>query len=109
MAVGPKVMYCSNAPWGRETVICYIVPRELNTMRPTLVFFLAPTKPLQSYGWASRTRDTVLVQSRDMTGRSQTLVARRRRVKATENIIHLPLCIVQKALVTRPFSAWILN
>jgi hypothetical protein len=29
------------------------VSRELNTERPTLVFFLAPTKPLQSYREAS--------------------------------------------------------
>jgi hypothetical protein len=28
--------------------ICVI--EEVNTKRPTLVFFLAPTKPLQSYG-----------------------------------------------------------
>ncbi len=33
--------------------------RELNTKRPTLVFFLGPTKPLQSI----RTGDTVLVKS----------------------------------------------
>ncbi len=47
---------------------------------PTLVFFLAPKKPLQSYGYwildtdrQARTRNTVLVKSRETTIRSQTL------------------------------------
>jgi hypothetical protein len=41
---------------------------ELNTYQgwPALVFFLAPTKPLQSYGQASPHRDTVLIKSREM-------------------------------------------
>ncbi len=39
----------------------------MNTKRPTLAFFLVPTKPLQSYGQASPHPDTVLVKSREMT------------------------------------------
>jgi hypothetical protein len=44
---------------------CTAMQRGLNTKKHTLVFFLGPTKPLQSYG--------VLLKSREMTGRTQTL------------------------------------
>ncbi len=42
--------------------------RGLNTRRPTIVFFLELTKPLPSYIRQARTRDTVLVKSRETTG-----------------------------------------
>jgi hypothetical protein len=48
--------------------------RGLNTKRSTIVFFLAPTKTLSNHLIRqSRTGDAVLVKSRDMTGRTQTL------------------------------------
>ncbi len=55
--------------------------RGLNTKWRTFVFFLAPTKPLQSYGQASATGDTVLVMIREMTGMTQAVVAGGRRGK----------------------------
>jgi hypothetical protein len=39
---------------------------NLKTNRPTLVFFLGPTKPLQSYNRQARTGDTALVKSREI-------------------------------------------
>jgi hypothetical protein len=42
---------------------------ELNTKRPTIVFFLDPTKPLRSYDKASQHWQ----YNREMTGRTQTL------------------------------------
>jgi hypothetical protein len=95
---------------------CYI-RKELHdhkgiiyTKRPTLVFFLAPTKPLQSYEFAIPHRDTVLVRSRDMTGRSQTLPwwlgeeeQRRPKTKYTGPIAHeqieLYFCLIRKILM----------
>ncbi len=47
--------------------------RGLSTKRPTIVFFLGPTKPLPSYGFDRQACTTVLVKSREMTSRSQTL------------------------------------
>ncbi len=44
--------------------------RGLNTKKPTIVFFLGPTKSLLSYDSAS---DTMLVKGREMTDRTQTL------------------------------------
>jgi len=38
------------------------------TKRPTIVFCLAPKKPLPSYVRKARTGDTVLVKRREMTG-----------------------------------------
>jgi hypothetical protein len=70
--------------------------RGLNTKRPTLIFFLGPTKPLPSYGFDRQAcaRDTVLVKSREMTSRSQTLPwwLGGGGVKTTENKIHWPGC-----------------
>jgi hypothetical protein len=46
-------------------------------------------------GWQARTGDTVLVKSREMTGRTQTLPwwLREEGVKTTEkNILHWPHC-----------------
>jgi hypothetical protein len=56
-----------------ETKFC-LYQRGLNTKRLTLVFFLAPTRNLSNHmDRQARTGDTVLVKSREMTGRSQTL------------------------------------
>ncbi len=68
--------------------------RGLNTKRPTIVFFLALTKPLPSYDQAlrqARTGNTVLVKSKEI-GRTQTLVAGGGGVgvKTTENKIQCP-------------------
>jgi hypothetical protein len=41
--------------------------RELNTKRPTIVFFLGDTKPLP---WQARNSNAVLVSSGEMTGRT---------------------------------------
>jgi len=49
---------------------------EVITRGPQIVFFFVPTKPLQSTNkWIgeARTRVTVLVKSKERTGRSQTL------------------------------------
>jgi hypothetical protein len=44
--------------------------RGINTKRPTLVFFLVPTKPLHNHmDRQARTHDTVFVKNREMTGR----------------------------------------
>jgi hypothetical protein len=65
--------------------------RGNKTKRPTLVFFLVPTKLLSSNWRPASTSDTVLVKSktksREMRGRSQTLPwwLRGERVKTTEN------------------------
>ncbi len=63
--------YCSLVGLGQYTQVQGISAmsnafEELNTERPTLVFFLAPTKPLQSYRQA-RTSDIVLVKCIEMT------------------------------------------
>ncbi len=51
--------------------------RGLNTERPTLVLFLATTKPLFSHmDRQARTGYTVLVKRRGMTGRSHLLPSR---------------------------------
>ncbi len=65
-----------------------------NTKSPTIVFLLGSTKPLPSYGKTSRTGDTVLVKSREMTGRTQTLQwwLKGEGVKTTENKIDFPRC-----------------
>ncbi len=67
----------------------------MTTVRPMLAFFLAPTKPLQSHGQArpGRAGDTVLVKTREMTGRSQTLpwVAGGRRGKDDRKQVTLAL------------------
>jgi hypothetical protein len=48
--------------------------KGFNTKWPTLVFCLAPTKPLQLYGYASPDRRySVCSVHREMTSRSQTL------------------------------------
>jgi hypothetical protein len=86
----------------------HLPQRGLNNKSPTIVFFLGPTKPLPSYDWAmgigqARTRDTVLVKSREMTGRNQTLpwCLGGEGVKATKNKIHLPAASVKKLYSTR--------
>ncbi len=42
---------------------------EYCTKRPTIVFFLSPTKPLPPYDNQARAGDTGLVKSTEMTGR----------------------------------------
>ncbi len=61
----------------------------MNTKRPALVFVLGPSKPLVRQ---VRTGDTVLVKSREMTGRTQKLPwwLGGEGVKTTENKIHWP-------------------
>jgi hypothetical protein len=61
----------------------------LNTKRPTIVFFLGPTKPIPSYCMIrqARTGDTVLVRSREMTGNPKTAdVAGGKEVKKSKYI-----------------------
>ncbi len=77
--------------------ICmYIVcnkQRGLNIKRHTLVFFLAPRNHSNHMDKQARTGDTVLIKSREMTGRRQILswvAGGRRGVKTTENNIHWP-------------------
>jgi hypothetical protein len=77
--------------------------RGLNTKRPTIAFFVGPTKPLPSYDRQSRTHDTV--KSREMTGRTQTLPwwLEGEGVKTTENKIHWASCIMQATFSKKVF------
>ncbi len=64
----------------------------MNTKRPTVVFFLGPTKPLQSpIIWIGKPAPakTVLAIRRDITGKTRTLswVAGGKRGKGEENKI----------------------
>ncbi len=78
----------------------------LHTKRLTLVFFLAPTKPLKSCGYRqARTGDTFLVNSRQITSMSQTLPwwlgVRRGKDDRKQNTL-APLDMFSKADVCRP-------
>jgi hypothetical protein len=61
--------------------------RGVNTKRPTVVFFLGPTNHSHHMIRQARIGDTLLVKSREMTGRTQKLPWRRggEGVKKTEN------------------------
>jgi hypothetical protein len=61
----------------------------LNTKRPTVVFFLGPTRPLQSYDKKGPTSVTVLVTSREMTRTAVVAVGRRGKDDRKQNTLAL--------------------
>jgi hypothetical protein len=46
--------YTQQSSYEQRSYTVVAVIEELNTKRPTLVFFWVPTKPLQSYGYACK-------------------------------------------------------
>ncbi len=92
--------WCSHRVW-RSSLVLYTVVRRLvrrqrglNTKRPTLVFFWVPRNLSIHMDRRARTGDTVLVKSREITDRPQTLPWWQGGggVKTTENKIHRPRC-----------------
>ncbi len=48
------------APPGRNPLLCLLAQRKFNSKRPTIVFFLSPTKPILSVGYHKLLPPTVL-------------------------------------------------
>jgi hypothetical protein len=83
--------------WEKEDRVCDSAERwkqrGLITKRPTIVFFFRVPRNLSHHmDRQARTGDTVLVKSREMTGRTQTLPwwLGGGGVKTTDNKIHWP-------------------
>jgi hypothetical protein len=77
------------APPASSPASACVSPREDWILRGPRSSFLGPTKLI----WQARTADTVLVKSREMTDRTQTLpwsAEGVKGVKTTENKIHWP-------------------